>query len=265
MIDVNNDVLQNLQSKLLNKGYIKFQLNDLINLNKIKFELLENLIIVLKENNNNNNIYLDNLSLENFHQYITDKNINELRTRLISKLNLLNNFNESLFISPINDLISDLLGGDILIQKGVNLVIQRPLDLDNSELHRDYPSNSEFELVVWIPFVDCSPGMSIYIVDLDDTKKYIENIKLSTKDNWKAIKQKVEENPNFVDIKFGEAIIFLTPVLHGSLVHNENITRFSINYRLKGLFSPSGNKDPFSFWKILKITNFTKFALNYDK
>jgi len=145
----------------------------------------------------------------------------------------------------------------------VNLVIQRPKDQDNSELHRDFPSNSGFELVIWLPLVDCSTSMSLYLVDRKESSGIAKALKDTDGSDWQTVKDRVESNPPFVEVKFGECLIFLTPLFHGSKVHYENSTRFSFNFRMKPLFAPSGLKDPYSFWEIFSTSEFTKLALSY--
>ena len=147
---------------------------------------------------------------------------------------------------------------DILIQKHVNLVIQRPGDLDNSELHRDAPANSEFEVVVWVPFVDCSADMSLFILNLETTAKWLNELRKSNGSNWAQVKSKIETEATPIPVNFGEALIFMTPLYHGSKINTGLSTRVSTNFRLRSMFAPSGLKDTLNFWEILAISPFTK-------
>ena len=74
-----------------------------------------------------------------------------------------------LIFNSFSSYIEYLLGKDLLVQKTINLVIQTPKDLNPTIPHRDAPPNSYFELVLWIPLVDCKNTKSMYTVDMVQT------------------------------------------------------------------------------------------------
>ena len=64
-------------------------------------------------------------------------------------------------------------------------------------------------------------------------KKYI-----SSKNIYKLIKKKI----TWIDIKYGQYLLFNQALPHGNIVNIEKETRISMNCRFKSLYSPYGDK-----------------------
>ena len=67
------------------------------------------------------------------------------------------------YLRTIKNFIDECVGPDIIVQKFVNLVIQQPKDKNRAPFHKDAPVNSNYEIVVWLPLVDCFKSMSIHV------------------------------------------------------------------------------------------------------
>jgi len=202
--------------------------------------------------------------LNNFHNLtkkINDIEFNEKRILLINQLNEKLDIGQLIFDS-FKDTIFNLLGPDILIQKNCNLVIQKPNDPNPSELHRDAPANSPYEIVLWLPLVDCYKTKSMYVVDYKSTKKLYED--LDKHKDWELFEEDSIQNATELPVKFGEALFFSTAILHGSNINKENETRFSLNIRFKNIFSPSGLKNQLQFFKKLNISKLVKIGSSIE-
>lgn len=202
--------------------------------------------------------------LNNFHNLtkkINDIEFNEKRILLINQLNEKLDVGQLIFDS-FKDTVFNLLGPDILIQKKCNLVIQKPNDPNPSELHRDAPTNSPYEIVLWLPLVDCYKTKSMYVVDYKSTKKLYED--LDTHKDWELFEKDSIQNATELPVKFGEALFFSTAILHGSNINKENETRFSLNIRFKNIFSPSGLKNQLQFFKKLNISKLVKIGSSIE-
>ena len=95
--------------------------------------------------------------LNNLHQNLSnlsDGELNDVRVKMIQQINQSLDCGELIF-EAFHQHIEGSLGPDLLVQKNCNLVIQQPKDNNPSELHRDAPLNSCYEMVVWVPLVDC--------------------------------------------------------------------------------------------------------------
>ena len=88
-------------------------------------------------------------------------------------MNLINKINKEILIEKLFKIFSEdlkkILGSDIVGQRKVNLVIQKPNDKNVAPIHRDCPQNSPNEIVFWLPLVKCYKSKSINLLDL----KYI--------------------------------------------------------------------------------------------
>jgi sporadic carbohydrate cluster 2OG-Fe(II) oxygenase len=206
------------------------------------------------------------VGLNNFHiilKNISDVDLNKKKVEVIKKIS-----NDHKLVDLIYDSfsthINSLLGNDLLVQKTINLVIQTPNDQNPTIPHRDAPPNSYFEIVIWIPLVDCALTKSMYMIDLSNTEKGLKLLEKEP-DNWEKFLKYFDDKKIYVDVKFGQALFFLPYIYHGSDVNKTEETRFSLNIRFKGLFSPSGRKFPLHFFRLYKMSKLTKLALEKTK
>ncbi|CAM8630323.1 Sporadic carbohydrate cluster 2-oxoglutarate-Fe(II) oxygenase [Burkholderiales bacterium] len=200
----------------------------------------------------------DPRELEVFLERLSGDRLNAFRTRVITALNKLQV--NCRLLSQVQRQIVEWLGPDLLVQRGVNLVIQPPNDPNPSELHRDLPGNSPFELVLWVPLTDCFGTMSMYFLNADQSLASSEALKNNTM-TWKNFEEFTLQNSYSIDLRVGQAIVFWAGLWHGSKVNTEKRTRLSINFRVKSLFSPSGRKDPTNYFDLYSSSNITKLAL----
>ena len=109
--------------------------------------------------------------LNDFHKYdISDDNLNTMKLKLIESCNQRNDFGRLLY-EAFSTYIDALLGPDLLVQKGVNIILFPPHYQHYSEPHRDAPQNSSFELVIWMPLNRCHGTKTLYMLNLEQTKK----------------------------------------------------------------------------------------------
>jgi len=251
--------IQESTKDLLTFGYVKLSYERKTEIDSIRSFLLRETNAYLHEQDSGERIY----SLDQLHLGTKEKSLNDLRMHLITALNAKKNTNPSLLDNSILGHLKNILGHDLLIQKHVNLVLQRPDDPDNSETHRDYPGNSAFELVVWVPLVDCDEKMSLYLANLELSLSYARRLRQTKGKDWSQIKGEIEMKTNTVPVKYGEVLIFMTPLFHGSKINHSERTRVSLNFRVKALFSPAGNKDNYDFWNVYSLSPFTKACLEF--
>jgi len=204
------------------------------------------------------------VGFNNFHKLIniSDAELNSKRLELIKEISSKCNASELIF-EAFEKQITFLLGADILAQKSTNLVLQPPGDGNPSELHRDAPANSPYEIVVWVPLVNCYKTKAMYILDSNNSKKAIKFLddNINKWDEFEKLAKSLSINKN---INFGQALIFFTGCLHGSEVNSESETRVSLNIRYKNLFSPSGLKNSLQFFSPIRISSLTKLASTFE-
>jgi sporadic carbohydrate cluster 2OG-Fe(II) oxygenase len=199
--------------------------------------------------------------LNNFHNKLNGMSLgllNELRVELIKKITENCNVRELVF-KAFEQTLVQLLGPDIMAQKGCNLVLQPPGDPNPSELHRDTPGNSPYELVVWVPLVDCYKTKAMYIVDIEKTEQALNYLEANPKD-WLSFEKYTKTLAVTPDVPFGKALIFHTGCLHGSEINNEQETRVSLNVRYKNIFAPTGLKNQLQYFSPLRVSEIARLG-----
>lgn len=201
------------------------------------------------------------MGLNNFHKNIEGMplgQLNKLRIDLIQRITAECDVREQVF-KAFEKSLTQLLGPDILAQKNCNLVLQPPGDPNPSELHRDAPANSPYELVVWVPLVDCYGTKAMYMLDLKNTEKAFAHLDANP-DDWAGFEQFAKSLSVTPTVPFGKALIFHTGCLHGSEINSEHETRVSLNIRYKNLFSPSGLKNQLQFFSPLRVSDVARLG-----
>jgi sporadic carbohydrate cluster 2OG-Fe(II) oxygenase len=193
--------------------------------------------------------------LNYFHQHVGEMSASEINARrisLIEKVTECCDVQERVF-RAFEQTITGLLGPDILAQSTTNVVLQVPHDPIPTQLHRDAPMNSPYELVVWIPLVDCYGTKSMYILTDEQTEKALLRLSEAPAD-WEDFEAHVSAMATTPIVNYRQALFFLPGCLHGSHINRECETRVSLNIRYKGLFAPSGKKNQLSFFYPLRVS-----------
>ena len=221
--------------KSFNKnGYYIFDIKDKKSLKKIKKITINLSEKFLKKKLKKN-------FLENTHHYINSDKLNKFRMKIYSNLNSKKWLLHSYYQIAKKEL-SILCGNELVMQRKINLSIQMPED-DSSllPLHSDVWSGcSPFEVVIWIPLVDCKNTNSMYILPKDKNDFLYKNLKFFN--SVDEIEKKFLKHAKSLNIKYGQGLIFLQSILHGNKVNNEKTTRWSFNCRFKSIFSPYDKK-----------------------
>ncbi|MDA8675831.1 hypothetical protein N9M53_03980 [Alphaproteobacteria bacterium] len=235
--------------------------------NSENFELLKELrekIFKLVKKHLNYEHTNSEYGLNYLHELISigsEAELNEKRVALIQDINASVDCGEIIFMA-FEGQIRSIIGNDILVQKNCNLVLQMPNDPNPSELHRDAPGNSCYELVVWVPLVNCYKSKAMYILDFEDTKDAYE--KLKNDGNWGKFEQIALDTSQNPEVNFGQALFFSSAVLHGSEINKEKETRVSLNIRFKNIFAPSGFKNQYQFFRSLRVSDFTQIGADLE-
>ncbi len=190
--------------------------------------------------------------------------LNELRVKLIQECTARVD-SGALIFAAFRETVLELLGPDLLVQKNTNLVIQQPGDPNPAEVHRDVPANSPYEIVVWVPLVDCYRSKCLYVCPRKKTEEALRLLDTTAKNDWAQFEQFCLQHGKEPEVPFGSALLFWPGLFHGSRRNSEQETRWSLNMRFKNLFSPAGLKEPFEFFKILQLSPLAKLAIDFQK
>ncbi len=243
----------------LKKGYFKFKPEP-----KYLYKIKKLLIQKIKKK-----IKVKSINLDFFHKSYSLDKINNLRLHLYREINSDKKFQDLIYMSS-QKVINDTVGSEIAKSKA-NLSIQYPRD-DKSllSIHSDFFSGeSLFQVNVWLPFVNVKKTKSMFIIDPNTSLKILKKIKNSKKITFDEIYKKHKKSMKWLNVKFGEGVIFSPNCLHGNVKNLEKTTRWSINIRYKNLYSPYNNifgneKKIGTFYSIFSPKLMTQFNLKYN-
>lgn len=198
--------------------------------------------------------------MNRFHERgLNATELNSFRMRLMQRINgMTDDFAMSIF-NAFEDHITAFTGPDVAVQKSVNLVLTCPNDATVGPLHRDAPVNSPFEVVVWVPLVDCYDTKSMYIYDLAATRSMVDEF-AEDPELFASVDGATRDTARPVKADYGQALMFWGGLYHGTPVNREPDSRWSLNVRYKNLFSPYGAKGMLDYFKILKLSPLTDLA-----
>jgi sporadic carbohydrate cluster 2OG-Fe(II) oxygenase len=202
--------------------------------------------------------------LNNIHHFLSVEQLNDVRLKVIAGMNREPWFRRAYFKAGRNTLMS-LVGNELAMQRRVNLSIQLPND-DSSLLpiHADvWAGDSPYEIVMWIPLVNCYATKSMYFTDASvDEKVQIDFSQFKSKSS-EDLYQIVKDDVTFLDVPFGSILYFSQNVMHGNRVNIENETRWSMNCRFKSILTPYHGKKMGEFFEPIIVRPLTRLGLDY--
>ena len=215
---------------------------------------------LIKDYNNEDFDYLNF-----YHKKSSIKDLNHNRLEIINKINKSKKFRNCFYLL-FKDYLDIIVGNELVMQKRLSLSIQLPKD--NSSLlpiHSDvWSGDSPFEVVTWLPLVNVYKTKSMYLLPpkhLDKLDKIFAKDKFISSDElYKKLKKYVV----WINLKYGQAIIFNQMLPHGNIVNKEKETRWTINCRFKSVFSPYGDKKIGEFFEPISLKPASKIAMKYQ-
>jgi sporadic carbohydrate cluster 2OG-Fe(II) oxygenase len=205
------------------------------------------------------------LNLNKTHQKISIEELNNFRLGIINKINK-DKLLRYHYFNIAREALYVLAGNELMMQKNINLSIQFPND--NSSLlpiHSDvWSGDSAYEINLWVPLVNCYKTKSMYILEQNDyanfKKKMQKNKYSSSKDIFKLVKNKVR----WLNVDYGQFLIFNQALPHGNVVNIEKETRWSMNCRFKSFFSPYGDKKVGEFFLPITTRAISEIGMNFE-
>ncbi len=175
-----------------------------------------------------------------FHKNINKKKLNEIRVSAINDINRKDGFRD-LYYESAKELLDDLVGNEIAMQKKINLSIQIPNDKKSIlPMHSDiYAGESPFEVVIWIPMMNVKKSShSMFITNPKDNIKINKDVTTGRKSTLQKIYEKHKKKFKFIKIDYGQILIFSPIIQHGNIINKTDETRISLNCRFKSLLTP---------------------------
>lgn len=202
--------------------------------------------------------------LNNIHTLITGPELNDVRLKVIMEMNRDPSFRRNYF-KVAREMLMLLVGNELAMQRRVNLSIQMPND-DSSLLpvHADvWSGDSPYEIVLWIPLVDCHDTKSMYIADAAVDEKIQATFSQFKGKSSEDLFQHIKDDVTFLNVPYGSALLFSQNVMHGNRVNRLNETRWSMNCRFKSVLSPYKGKTMGEFFEPITVRPLTRLGIEY--
>ena len=241
------------------KGYVIVPVND-----KTAFDQIRSLIVERAATFLNKNVADPDKFLNNVHHDLSLDELNSLRLEVIRSINSEPWLRPS-YYSLARPALEALVGNELAMQMRINLSIQLPRD-DGSllPLHADvWSGDSPYEVVVWLPLVDCHETKSMFLLPPDvehDMRKTFSNY---ARQSSEELYQSIKDHLIWIEIKAGEVLIFNQNLPHGNRINKEQETRWSLNCRFKGVFTPYGDKKLGEFFEPITLKPASRIGMSY--
>ena len=203
-------------------------------------------------------------NLASAHHSIFHEDSNELRLHIMNKINQNTNFHRN-YYNAAKKTIHSLCGNELAMQKRPGLSINFPQNQnDVLPIHADtWNGVSPFELNIWIPLVNCSGSMCLYILKRDKYQRRLEESKDLLRLTSDELFNELRDDLTWIPIDYGQILAFDQSLPHGYSLNEENDTHWSINCRFKGLHTPYWDKKLGEYFMPITIKNCTRLGMDY--
>jgi sporadic carbohydrate cluster 2OG-Fe(II) oxygenase len=242
---------QEIISKYLKKGYLVHDISDKSNL-----ELISNRIWEIAKKcfpHELPNIPRDDF-FNNTHQFLSVDLLNPFRVKILDSIASDATLRLAYF-RIAKDILDIIVGNELAMQLRLNLSIQIPGDESSLlPVHADtWSGDSPFEVVVWLPLVNCYKSKSMYILPQNKKHAIDDAFANSGNSTSEMLFKYIESDIESLKINFGQLLIFNQGLPHGNRVNLESETRWSMNCRFKGVFTPYKDKKVGDFFEPITL------------
>lgn len=202
--------------------------------------------------------------LDNIKDVVEIERLNEFRLYIIQGMQSKTWFREAYFACA-SKTIQDIVGNDLAMQRNMGLSIQIPRDTSSIlPLHSDVWGSecSAFESVVWLPLVDCYRTKSMFVLPPEKDFIWREKV-VEYRDSSEKLFHAIEPHVEWLDVKFGQIVVFTPTVMHGNRLNEEETARWTFNIRFKGLYTPYADKRLGEYFLPMRIRPLSEVAMRF--
>ena len=204
--------------------------------------------------------------LNEIHERLPVEQLNDVRMQTYRDMNEPSWFRPTYF-KLASKTLQTLVGNELAMQNKINLSIQYPQDESSLlGIHSDsFGGETPFQSVCWLPLVDCMRTKSMYILPPKKNQETLRNLSTVKEGGMAAIYEKVKKDLIFLDVPYGSVLVFSPNLLHGNTVNAELGTRWSMNCRFTGLFTPyrGQEKKLGAFYLPITAKPVTRLGMNF--
>ena len=202
--------------------------------------------------------------LDGIHAHVRPETLNPFRLAMIAGINAEPWFRRA-YYGIAEQALAAIVGNELAMQRRANLSIQLPAD-ESSLLpaHTDtWSGDSPFEVVVWLPLVDCRETKSMFILPPEANARAAAALAGYDQKGVEALYRDHESEMRFLTVGYGQFLLFDQNLIHGNRVNREPTTRWTFNCRFKGLFTPYADKRLGEFFEPITMRPATRLGLAY--
>ncbi|WP_374307470.1 sporadic carbohydrate cluster 2OG-Fe(II) oxygenase [Dongia sp.] len=190
--------------------------------------------------------------------------LNELRLHVIDGINKADWFRRAYF-DTARSLVERIVGNELCMQRRVNLSVQLPHDKSSLlPVHADvWSGDSPFEIVLWIPMVDCFRTKSMYLLPPKETADFDRNFRSRVGGSAEDIYSSMQDDVRWMEVPYGSVLLFNQNLPHGNRLNLEPEARWTMNCRFKAVFTPYEDKKLGEFFEPITLRPATRAALAY--
>lgn len=202
--------------------------------------------------------------LEGIDKLLPLNRLNLFRLDILAAMNATPWLRQAYFRTA-RSLIETLVGNELVMQRRINLSIQLPGDESSLlPVHADvWSGDSPFELVIWLPLVDCSATKSMYLMGPAAASRLYRNFTNHQATSAEDLYRAIEPDLTFLDVPYGHVLAFDQSLPHGNRVNREAGTRWSLNCRFKAAFTPYADKKLGEFFSPITLRPMSRIGLAY--
>ena len=202
--------------------------------------------------------------LENLHTKLDAGDINNLRLHVFRGMNQ-EPWLRKAYFSCARKAVETLVGNELAMQKNINLSIQMPEDTTSVlPVHADvWSGDSPYEIVLWIPYVNVTGTKCMFILPEEKNEKHISQMEQHGVNSISEIMDQIGSDLDWVEMAYGEVMLFTQNLMHGNVTNVENTTRWSSNCRFKSVLSPYSDKKLGEFFEPISIRGATVLGADY--
>jgi sporadic carbohydrate cluster 2OG-Fe(II) oxygenase len=203
--------------------------------------------------------------LENAHKVISNEESNDLRIYIIKEISKSTELHRY-YYNAAKKVIHCLCGNELAMQKRPGLSVNLPGNIsDVLPIHADtWNGVSPFELNIWIPLVNCSDSMSLYILKRDAYQKKLKETGGLLKLTSDALFNELSDDLTWIPVEYGQILAFDQSLPHGYSLNTEELTHWSMNCRFKGLHTPYWDKKLGEYFMPITVKNCTRIGMQYE-
>ncbi len=203
--------------------------------------------------------------LNGIHNHVDLDKLNALRLAVIGKIRATAWFRPT-YYSLARSALATLVGNELAMQRGLGFSVQLPNDSSSLlAIHADvWDGDSPFEVVVWLPLVDCFETKSMYIIPPEWDRPFQESMGKYQNGDAEDLFHAVEDKARFLEVPYGSVLLFSQTLMHGNRVNLTGQTRWSLNCRFKNLMAPFSDKKLGEFFEPITIRAATRMAMDYS-